>query len=142
MLNMGITFSVYGHAAGTEKVWPFDLIPRIVDAGEWRAIERGLTQRIRALNLFIDDIYHEQKIVRDKIIPEALIQSALSSARRAEELGLPGDRIVISCKVSNVQDLIAVYRELAQPSFRSATRGRIAEFRRPAVGSQRQSAMR
>jgi uncharacterized circularly permuted ATP-grasp superfamily protein len=75
LLNMGITFNVYGHEAGTEKVWPFDVVPRIVEAAEWDTIERGLTQRIRALNLFIDDLYHEQKIVRDGVLPEHLVHS-------------------------------------------------------------------
>ena len=57
---MGITFNVYGDSAGTERIFPFDLVPRIVAAAEWNWIERGLKQRIRALNLFIDDVYHEQ----------------------------------------------------------------------------------
>src|SRR5208283_3346534 len=57
LLNMGITFNVYGHEAGTEKIWPFDLIPRIMECEEWRFIEAGLQQRIRALNMFIDDMY-------------------------------------------------------------------------------------
>ena len=70
LLQMGITFNVYGDSAGTEKIFPFDLIPRIVRADEWDWIERGLQQRIRALNLFIDDIYHGQKILKDKVIPE------------------------------------------------------------------------
>ena len=61
LLNMGITFNVYGHEAGTEKVWPFDIVPRIIDAREWDRIERGLKQRIHALNLFIDDVYNEQQ---------------------------------------------------------------------------------
>jgi hypothetical protein len=52
--NMGITFNVYGHEAGTEKVWPFDLLPRIIDSQEWATIDRGLRQRVRALNLFIE----------------------------------------------------------------------------------------
>lgn len=76
LLQMGITFNVYGDSAGTEKIFPFDLIPRIVRADEWEWIERGLQQRIRALNLFIDDIYHDQKILKDKIIPEDVILSA------------------------------------------------------------------
>ena len=59
LLQMGITFNVYGDSAGTEKIFPFDLIPRIVRADEWEWIERGLKQRIHALNEFIDDIYHE-----------------------------------------------------------------------------------
>src|SRR6185436_13862233 len=76
LLQMGITFNVYGDSAGTEKIFPFDLIPRITSAKEWAWIERGLIQRIRGLNEFIDDIYHGQKILKDKIIPEEVIRSA------------------------------------------------------------------
>jgi uncharacterized circularly permuted ATP-grasp superfamily protein len=76
LLHMGITFNVYGDSAGTERIFPFDLVPRIVAASEWDYIERGLKQRIRALNLFLDDVYHEQKIVRDGVIPEEIIRSA------------------------------------------------------------------
>ncbi|MDX1946096.1 MAG: circularly permuted type 2 ATP-grasp protein [Pirellulaceae bacterium] len=76
LLNMGITFAVYGHEAGTEKIWPFDIVPRIIDGQEWDYIERGLKQRIHALNLFIDDLYHDRKIVRDGAVPEWLIASA------------------------------------------------------------------
>src|SRR5256885_16070013 len=76
LLQMGITFNVYGDSAGTERIFPFDLIPRIVPAEEWDTIELGLQQRIRALNEFIDDIYHEQKIIKDNIIPEEIIRSA------------------------------------------------------------------
>ena len=76
LLNMGITFSVYGHSAGTEKVWPFDVIPRIVDAAEWKYLEQGLKQRITALNLFINDIYHDEKILKDKVVPEQLVKHA------------------------------------------------------------------
>lgn len=76
LLNMGITFAVYGHAAGTEKIWPFDIIPRIVPAIEWETIERGLKQRIYALNLFIQDVYNEQKILKDNVVPRELLFSA------------------------------------------------------------------
>jgi uncharacterized circularly permuted ATP-grasp superfamily protein len=75
LLNMGITFNVYGHEAGTEKVWPFDVLPRIIEHSEWQYIERGLKQRIRALNMFIDDLYHDRKIVKDGIVPPDLIDS-------------------------------------------------------------------
>ena len=61
LMAMGITFNVYGDDEGTERIFPFDLIPRIVSAAEWRTIERGLKQRIHALNLFIDDIYHDRE---------------------------------------------------------------------------------
>lgn len=72
-LNQGITFTVYSAEEGIERIFPFDLIPRIVPGHEWGIIERGLTQRITALNLFLHDIYHEQKILKDKVIPVELI---------------------------------------------------------------------
>ncbi len=78
LLQSGITFNVYGDSAATEKIFPFDVIPRIVEASEWDWIEKGLKQRVCALNLFINDIYHEQKIVRDNVVPEYLIRSARS----------------------------------------------------------------
>lgn len=78
LLQMGITFNVYGDSAGTERIFPFDLIPRIVPAGEWAWLERGLRQRVHALNEFLDDIYHDQKILKDKVIPEEVILSAAS----------------------------------------------------------------
>jgi uncharacterized circularly permuted ATP-grasp superfamily protein len=74
--TLGITFAVYGHTDGSEKVWPFDIVPRIIPASEWESIEAGLKQRITALNLFLNDVYNERKILRDKIIPEELLQSA------------------------------------------------------------------
>lgn len=74
--NMGITFNVYGHQEGTEKVWPFDVLPRIIDQNEWKQVERGLAQRIRALNMFVDDIYNGQKIIRDGKLPEYLLATA------------------------------------------------------------------
>ncbi len=60
---MGITFNVYDDEAGTERIFPFDLIPRIVEAADWAIIERGLKQRIQALNLFIDDVYADNKVI-------------------------------------------------------------------------------
>ena len=75
LLNMGITFNVYGHEAGAEKIWPFDIIPRIIEFEEWTQVERGLKQRIHALNLFIDDLYNDQKIIRDKAIPDWLVDT-------------------------------------------------------------------
>lgn len=78
LLHLGITFQVYSDAQGTEKIFPFDVIPRIIEANEWRRIDRGLKQRIQALNMFIDDIYHEQRILKEGIIPKELILSARS----------------------------------------------------------------
>lgn len=76
MLNMGITFNVYGDAGAQEKIFPFDIVPRIIEAQEWIRIERGLEQRIRALNLFIDDVYNDGLILRDGVFPEELLGSA------------------------------------------------------------------
>ena len=86
LLQLGITFNVYGDSFGAERIFPFDLIPRIVRSEEWEWIERGLKQRIHALNAFIDDIYHEQKILKDKIIPADVIRSAASY--RSQCLGI------------------------------------------------------
>ena len=76
LLRMGITFNVYADEQGVEKIFPFDLIPRIIDASEWEWIERGLKQRIHALNLFIDDVYHDQKILKDGIVPADVVLSS------------------------------------------------------------------
>jgi len=86
LLQMGITFNVYGSGDGDERVWPFDLIPRIMDGSEWDEVERGLKQRIRALNLFLNDIYHEQKILDDGVVPRDLIES--STTYREQCMGL------------------------------------------------------
>ncbi len=89
LLQLGITFNVYGDSAGTEKIFPFDLIPRIVGSAEWDWIERGLKQRIHALNAFIDDIYHDQKILKDKVIPEEVIRSATFYRPQCEGINPP-----------------------------------------------------
>lgn len=90
LLQMGITFNVYGEAGGAERIFPFDLIPRIVPAAEWDRMERALKQRIRALNAFIDDIYHDQRILKDKVIPEEVIRSAASYRPQVHGINPPG----------------------------------------------------
>ena len=67
---------MYGDESGVDRIWPFDILPRIVEASDWAYIERGLKQRIHVLNTFIDDIYHDQKIVKDGVVPGHMIQSA------------------------------------------------------------------
>ena len=76
LVQAGITFNVYGSGAGVEKTLPFDLVPRIVAASEWERIQKGLEQRIRALNLFIDDLYHDMKIIKDGAVPPEIITSS------------------------------------------------------------------
>ncbi len=100
--NMGITFNVYGHGAGTEKIWPFDLLPRIIDEKEWAMVERGLQQRIRALNLFIDDVYNERKIFKDRVVPESLVRSSKTLRQPCMGFGPPRG---VWCHITGV-DLI------------------------------------
>jgi uncharacterized circularly permuted ATP-grasp superfamily protein len=75
-LYQGITFTVYGQENGLERIFPFDLVPRIIPHHEWKSLEQGLTQRVTALNLFLHDVYHEQRILREKRIPAQLVFSA------------------------------------------------------------------
>ena len=76
LFKMGVTFNVYSDDQGTEKIFPFDIVPRIVSASEWATLDKGLRQRIEALNQFLADIYSDQKIIKDGIIPAELIESA------------------------------------------------------------------
>ncbi len=72
--EMGITFTVYSQEGGAiDRAWPFDIIPRIISKKEWDRVEAGLKQRVRALNLFIDDLYHDQKIIKDKVFPAEVL---------------------------------------------------------------------
>jgi len=87
--QLGITFSVYGDKKGTEKIFPFDIIPRVIPANEWKHIEKGLKQRIESLNLFVHDIYHEKKILKDKLIPADLILSSKCYLKECEGLNPP-----------------------------------------------------
>jgi len=89
-LYQGITFTVYGQKTeGIERIFPFDLIPRIIPAGEWDLLERGLTQRVTALNQFLFDIYHDQRILKDKIIPHELIFGAKHFRREMMGINVP-----------------------------------------------------
>lgn len=91
LFKLGVTFNVYGAEEGTERILPFDLIPRIVLSQEWKTLEQGLKQRIQALNLFIADTYDQQKIVKDKVIPEELIHSATGFLKPCMGLKPPQD---------------------------------------------------
>src|SRR6188474_2668683 len=75
LMNQGITFTVYGEKEGLERIFPFDFVPRIIPAAEWKGIQDGLVQRITTLNLFLADIYGEQKCLQDRVIPAELILS-------------------------------------------------------------------
>src|SRR5581483_10700533 len=85
-LHQGITFTVYGNEQGTERVFPNDLLPRIIPGQEWRKVEQGLTQRITALNLFLSDIYNQGRILADGVVPRELVYSCRHYRREMREL--------------------------------------------------------
>src|SRR5579862_6649582 len=86
LYNLGITFTVYSDRDAIDRILPFDLIPRVLTAAEWDSIERGVKQRVAALNAFLWDIYHDQNILKDKIVPDSLV---LGNANyRPEMVGL------------------------------------------------------
>jgi uncharacterized circularly permuted ATP-grasp superfamily protein len=89
MIQLGITFNVYGDQQGRERIIPFDIVPRIIANQEWQWIERGLRQRITALNTFIDDIYHDQRIVRDGVVPEHVVATAAGFRKQCVGLKPP-----------------------------------------------------
>ena len=78
IVGMGITFTVYSDGRGIDRAWPFDIVPRIIAADEWRLIERGLVQRLRAINMFIDDVYHEQRVIHDGVFPADLLEHSVN----------------------------------------------------------------
>ena len=108
-LNQGITFTVYSDNQGTERIFPFDPIPRIIPAGEWEHIEGGLVQRITALNLFLKDIYHEQKIIKDGVVPEEVILSAKHYRPELVGFDLPKDIYIHICGSDLIRDRDGTY---------------------------------
>lgn len=90
-LNQGITFTVYGDEEGTERIFPYDLLPRVITNPEWDTVERGLTQRITALNMFLTDIYHSGRILADGIVPRELIYSCRHFRREMRGVHVPRD---------------------------------------------------
>jgi uncharacterized circularly permuted ATP-grasp superfamily protein len=102
--NQGITFTVYGDQRGVEKIFPFDLIPRIIPADEWQTIERGLIQRITALNLFCRDVYHDQRILKEGVVPPELIYAAQSFRREMFNVEVPRDIYIHICGTDLVRD--------------------------------------
>ncbi|QXP53128.1 MULTISPECIES: circularly permuted type 2 ATP-grasp protein [unclassified Cellulophaga] len=101
-LSLGMTFNVYNDDQGVERILHLDIIPRIIDNKEWTHLERGLQQRIKALNLFIQDIYNDQKVLKDKIIPKEMIFSSISYLKELEGFKPPRD---IWCHITG-SDLI------------------------------------
>jgi uncharacterized circularly permuted ATP-grasp superfamily protein len=90
-MSQGITFTVYNSGEGVEKIFPFDIIPRIIKSEEWDIIEKGIKQRLKVLNIFLRDIYHEQFILKDGIIPANLIYSCPNFLREMVNVNVPFD---------------------------------------------------
>jgi uncharacterized circularly permuted ATP-grasp superfamily protein len=88
-LNLGITFTVYGTAEGTERIFPYDLLPRLVTGAEWDHIERGLAQRLVALNLFLEDLHHRAQILSDGVIPRDMVYSCRHYRREMQDVDVP-----------------------------------------------------
>jgi uncharacterized circularly permuted ATP-grasp superfamily protein len=103
-LTQGVTFTVYNDQEGTERIFPFDLIPRIIPRSEWEHVERGLSQRITALNLFLRDVYHDQKIVRDRVVPIEIIQSAVHFRPEFMGFKVPKDIYIHICGSDLIRD--------------------------------------
>ena len=103
-LTQGVTFTVYNDDQGTERIFPFDLIPRIIPAREWDLVERGLVQRITALNLFLHDIYHGQTILRDGVIPKQIVWEAAHFRPEFMHFDVPRNIYIHICGTDLIRD--------------------------------------
>lgn len=112
LLNQGITFTVYADDRGTEKIFPLDVIPRIVTARRWAALEAGLRQRIRALNLFLADLYGGQRILRDGVVPTELVLNSPNFCRAMVGVEVPGDVYVHVAGTDLIEDDRGEFRVL------------------------------
>ncbi len=108
-LHRGTTFTVYGDRAGIDRAFPFDPVPRIVPADEWTVIEKGLKQRIHALNLFLYDLYHDQKILKDGVVPVDLVYGATHFRREWIGAPVPRDLYVHVCGTDLIRDVDGSY---------------------------------
>ncbi len=108
-LEHGVTFTVYGDEEGTEKIFPFDLIPRIIPHSEWTVIDQGLRQRMLALNLFLHDIYQDAKILSDGIIPTEVIQSSSNFRKEMVGFDIPKDIFIQVCGSDLIRDDSGTY---------------------------------
>src|SRR5271167_2708748 len=103
-LLQGITFTVYSDGQGTERLFPFDLIPRILPYSEWERIDRGLAQRVVALNLFLQDVYGRQLILKDGLIPRSLVYSCPHFRREMIGVEVPHGIYTHICGIDLVRD--------------------------------------
>jgi uncharacterized circularly permuted ATP-grasp superfamily protein len=112
LFNQGVTFSVYTDQQGTEKIFPICLVPRVIAASEWAAVERGLVQRIAALNAFLDDMYGDQKILRDKAVPAELVLAAKTYVPKLRGMAPPGGVRIPIAGIDLIRSPDGVFRVL------------------------------
>ena len=103
-LRQGVTFTVYNDDQGTERIFPFDLFPRIIPGQEWEVLEKGLTQRMQALNMFLKDIYTEQRVIKEGIIPREYIESAAHFRPEFMNVPVPKDIYIHICGTDLIRD--------------------------------------
>jgi uncharacterized circularly permuted ATP-grasp superfamily protein len=104
LLQRGVTFTVYAESAGIERVFPFDLVPRILTALEWQRIETGIAQRVRALNAFLYDVYHGQRILREGRVPRELVYSCPHFCREMIGVDVPQDIYIHVSGIDLIRD--------------------------------------
>jgi len=112
LFNLGITFTVYSEHTAIDRILPFDVIPRVLSARDWQTIRSGVTQRVAALNLFLRDIYHDQKILKDGIVPSELVLGNKHYRPEMRGIGVPCDTYVHICGVDIVRDEKGRFRVL------------------------------
>lgn len=112
LLERGITFTVYSDATAIDRILPFDLIPRVITPPEWQQIETGVIQRVRALNMFLYDIYHDRKILADKIIPADLVLKNQGYCEAMVDFNVPYNTYVHICGTDIVRDEMGTFRVL------------------------------
>ena len=103
LLNFGITFTVYSEKGQTDSILPFDVIPRVISALKWRKIETGVEQRVKAINLFLNDVYHHQKIIKDGVVPADLVFTNVNYRREMQDFDVPLGSYTQICGVDLVR---------------------------------------
>ena len=112
LINLGVTFTVYSQASAIDRILPFDCVPRIITAPEWRTLESGVKQRVAALNAFLHDIYHDRKILRDGVIPAELVLGNVNYRPEMEGFAVPFGTYVHICGIDIVRDEAGGFRVL------------------------------
>lgn len=112
LFNLGITFTVYSEREAIDRILPFDLIPRVLSKADWATIESGVQQRVTAINLFLHDVYHGEKIIRDKVVPEELVKGNANYRPEMRNVDPPHGTYVHICGTDIVRDETGRFRVL------------------------------